>query len=162
MASGFAMTGADIDDLVGGHHDRGFVFDHDDGIPGITQPMENADESPRIAWVQADTRFIENEEGLDEASSETGGEVDPFGLAAAESAGGAVEGEVTEANFLQIAEARFDLYEHDAERIGTTGMLRCEASDQSQRVANGQLIEIGNGKGRRGASSVRHLQTIKE
>ena len=41
-------------------------------------------------------------------------------------------------------------------------MLRREASDQSQGITNGQLIEIGNGKDCRGTSSFRHLQSIKE
>ena len=34
LATGGAVARAEIDDLVGGAHDAGLVFDHDHGIPG--------------------------------------------------------------------------------------------------------------------------------
>lgn len=114
--AGFALAGAEIDDLIGGAHDAGFVLDDDDGVAGVAEVFQDADEPRRVARMQADARFVEDEEGVDEAGAEAGGEVDAAGLAAGERARGTVEREVAEAGFDEVAEPGTDFGEDDLER----------------------------------------------
>jgi hypothetical protein len=36
VTAGFAVTGAEVDEVIGGAHDGGLVFDDHDGVPEIT------------------------------------------------------------------------------------------------------------------------------
>ncbi len=104
-AAGFATAGAEFDNLIGDADDAGFVFDDDDGVAGVAQAFEDAGEALGVAGMEANAGFVEDEQGVDEAGTEAGGEVDTLSFAAGERARLAVEGEVAEANFLEIAEA---------------------------------------------------------
>ena len=82
VTAGFAMARAEIDEMIGGAHDGGFVFHNDDGIPEVTQTLEDGDEALGIARMQSDAGFVEDIQGVDETRPEAGGEVDAFGFAA--------------------------------------------------------------------------------
>src|ERR1041385_1669715 len=98
LATGFALAGAKIDDLIRRPDHAGFVLDDDDGIARVAQGLEDADKAGRVVRVQADAGFVEDEEGVDQARAEAGGEVHTLGLAAGERAGGAIQREVAEAD----------------------------------------------------------------
>ncbi|HLP00958.1 MAG TPA: hypothetical protein VK163_02950 [Opitutaceae bacterium] len=108
VASGGAGLGADLDHVVGGADHRLVVLDDDDGVTGICQRPDDADEPIDVARVKADRGFVEHEERVDERGAEAGGEVDAFDFAAGERARLAVEREVTEADLLEVAEAGAD------------------------------------------------------
>ena len=94
--------------MVGGAHDGVFVFDDDEGVALVSQGVHDAGEAVDVAGVEADGGFVEDEEGACQGGPETGGEVDAFDFTAGEGAGGAVKGEIAEAEFLEVAEAGAD------------------------------------------------------
>ena len=95
------MTGTEIDDLISGAHHAAFVLHDHDGISRVTETLKNFYETIRVARVQTDARFVENEKRVDQTGAETGGEVDALGLAAGKRARGAIQGEIAEANFVE-------------------------------------------------------------
>ena len=112
------MAGAEVDDLVRRAHHAGFVFDDDDGVAGIAQLLEDADEPFRVARMQSDARFVEHEQRIHQARAEAGGEIDPLGFAARQRARGAVQREIAQADLVEIAQARADFGQDQADGIG--------------------------------------------
>src|SRR6185503_872745 len=102
MSAGGAVARTEIDNLICGAHDGGLVLDDNDGIAGVAEVFENANESFGIAWMQADTGFIENEQGIDEPRAEAGRKIDAFGFTAGQGAGRAIECEITEPHFVKV------------------------------------------------------------
>lgn len=151
LAAGFAVTGAEVDDLVGGAGDAGVVFDDDDGITEVAEFFDDGDESAGIAVVEADAGFIENVEGVDEAGAEAAGEVDAFGFTAGEGAGGAFEGEVLETDLDEVGETLSGFVEDEREVFSEAGGAGGdEGFDDSEGVADGEAIETGQGELRSG------------
>ena len=103
-----AGAGAYIDEVVGGLHDGLLVLDNDQGVSLVAEAVHDADEAVDVAGVEADGRLVEDEEGSCQGRAEAGGEVDPLDFAAREGAGGAVEGEVGETDFVEVVEAGVD------------------------------------------------------
>ena len=104
LAARGAMSGAEVHDLLGGADHTGFVFNHDDGVAREAKLQEQADKAFGVTRVQADTRFVQDEERIDQAGAETGGEVDALGLAAGERARRTVQGEIAQADLVEITE----------------------------------------------------------
>jgi len=147
LATGSTVAGAEIHDLIGGAHHAGFVLDHDDGVAGITEFLEDADQAVGVAGVQADARFVENEERVDQARAEAGSEIDAFGFAAGERTRGAVQGEVPETDFVEVPKAGADFVQDQAKRIGGTELaFGGEGLDELQGVPDREAIEVGERK----------------
>ena len=91
-------------------------------FPAVAESSEDADEPFGVAGMQADAGFIEHEERIDQAGAEAGGEVDAFGFAARKRARGAVEGEITETDLVQVAEAGLHLAEDETEGVVRGGV----------------------------------------
>ena len=122
LAALAAGLGADFDDMVG-RADHGFVvLDDDHGVAGVRQRPDDADQAVDVARVQADAGLVEHKEGVDQRSAEARGEVDAFDFASAQRARGAVEGEIAEADLLQVAQAGDDGI------IGEVGGMGCRAA----------------------------------
>jgi hypothetical protein len=86
--------------VIGGA-DHGFVvFDDDDGVAGVGERADDADEAIDITRVQADAGLVEDEKRIDQRRAEAAGEVDALDFAAGEGFGLSVEGEVAEADLL--------------------------------------------------------------
>ena len=117
FSAGGAVAGAEIHDLVRRADHAGLVFDDDDGVAGVAQLLEEADQAFGVARMQADARFVEDEKRIDQASAQAGGEVHPLGLAARERARGAVQGEIAQADLVEIAEAGADFVQDQAEGV---------------------------------------------
>ena len=86
FAAFFAGTGAHVQNAVGGEHDLRIVFHHQQRIAGIAQTLHHADHPAHVARMQANRRFIQHEQGVDQRRPERGGEVDALHLAAGERA----------------------------------------------------------------------------
>ncbi len=121
------MAGPEVHDLIRGAHHAGFVFDDHDGVAGIAQLFEDADQPFGVARMQADARFVEHEQRVDQPRAEAGGEIHALGFAAGERARRAVEREIAQADFVEVAEARADFVQSTKPR----GSLR----DASMREA---------------------------
>ena len=78
----FALAWAEIDDFVGRSHDGRFVLDNNDGVSRIAEFLKNLDELGGVAGVETDTRFIQNEQCVDQTRAEAGGEIDALGFTA--------------------------------------------------------------------------------
>ena len=144
FAAGRAMAGAEVHDLIRRAHHAGFVFDDDDGVAGVAQLLENADEAFGVARMQADARFVEHEERVHQPRAQAGGEIHALGLAAGERARRAVQREIAEADFVQIAEPRADFVQNQGEGIvGAQTPAGRQTLHEWQGVANGKLVEIG-------------------
>ena len=74
-AAVFARARAEVDDVVGGFHDVGIVFDYQDRVADVAEFGEDFDQARGIAAVQADGGFIEDVAGADEAGAEAGGQL---------------------------------------------------------------------------------------
>ena len=94
--------------MVGGTDHRLVVLDDDDGVAGVGQRADDAEQPVDVARVQPNRGLVEDKEGVDQRSAEAGGEVDPLDFAAGKGARGAVERQVTEADLLEVAEPRDD------------------------------------------------------
>lgn len=66
VAAFFAATGADFDEVVGGAHDGFFVFDDEEGVAFVAEAFHDTDEFADVAGMEADGRFVEDEEGVDQ------------------------------------------------------------------------------------------------
>ncbi len=108
FAAVFAGAGADVEEVVGGPHDGFLVFDDDEGVALVAEAVHDADQGVDVTRMKADGGFVEDEEGVGGGRTETGGEVDAFDLAAGQGARGAVEGEVAEADLIEVVEAGGD------------------------------------------------------
>ena len=162
MAAGGARLGPDLDHVVGGADHRLVVLDDDDRVAGVGQGTNDTDEPVDVARVQADRGFVEDEERVDQRGTETGGEVDAFDLAAGERARLAVEGEIAEADLLEVAQAGEDGVEGEvllvddgvfaalaSSATGGGGALAGSATEggfeQWEEFGDGELVEFGEG-----------------
>ena len=137
VAAGFAVTGAEIEDLVGGAHDAGLVLDHDDGVAGVAEFFEDADETVGVARMQTDGRFVEHEERVDETGAEASGQVNALGFAARKGAGGAVKGQIAEADLIEELETGEHLLEGEPERVGDGGVCAATRTSFARARARG-------------------------
>ena len=113
-------------------------------LPASAQLLEQADQAFGVARVQAHARFVQDKEGVDQAGAQAGGEIHALGLAARERARRTVQGEVAQADLVEIAQPRADLIQDQAEWIVRPHPVALgERVDERQGVANRQLVEIG-------------------
>ena len=167
-----------VDHQVGGAHGVFVMFDDEDRVAAVAQPLERADQAVVVARVQADARLVEHVERAGKRRAELRREADALGFAAGERVGSAVEGEVAEADGIQEAQAGGDLGEQRAddgllarlelesgkEREGLVG-LQAQQARQRERAAfrSGELHRASDraeafavaGRARRFAHAVR-------
>lgn len=146
-----AAAGSEIDDVVRRTDDGGLVLDDHDGVADVTQPFEDTDHAGRVARVQANRRFIEHEQGVDQAGAEAGCEVDALGFAPGKSPCRAVQGEVTKTDLDQVAESGADFAQRKPQGVGGLGAdTRDQFVGDDQRVLNREGIKVGKGEARFG------------
>ena len=102
------MTGTNVHNLIRRAHHGGFMFDHNHRVPGVAQLFENVNESVRVARMQADTGFVEDEERIHQPGAKAGGQIDALGFAARKSARRTVESKIAQADFGEVGEAGAD------------------------------------------------------
>jgi hypothetical protein len=147
VAAAGAGLGADFDDVIGRADHRLVVLDDDHGVAGVGERADDADEPVDVARMQADARLVEDEERVDERRAEAGGEVDALHFAAGERARGAVEGEVAEADLLQVAEAGQHRFVGEVGAVPSIfpifPILGFSIGAAAQQFADGEGVELG-------------------
>src|ERR1043166_7063076 len=111
-SAALAAFGAEINEPIGFGDQVEVMFDHDDGMAGINEPLQNLDQAFHVRHVQSDWRFFEDEEVaflgaaevarvLFQAGEKMGDELDALGFAAAEGGAGLAELQIAEAGIAQ-------------------------------------------------------------
>ena len=103
---------AEVDYMVGGAHYGLIVLDDEDGVANVAEALEGADEAVVVGGVKADGRLITDVEHAHQAAADLGCQSDALGLTAAEGAGGAVQGDVVEADVPKEDEPGLNLLEN--------------------------------------------------
>ena len=81
MTAFHAAFGTEVNDPVGGFHQIEVVFDEDNAVACVHQPLEDEQQTGGIGGVQARCRFIEQVKGAScGAASEFLGELDALGF----------------------------------------------------------------------------------
>ena len=116
------------------------MLDHQQGVAFVAQVVHDAHEPADIARMQTDARLVHNKKRIDQRRAETGGEIDALNFAAAQSAGGTIEGEITDADFAKITQARANFV---AQHL-RGGVIRCDVDLRQKiaRIRNGKRREI--------------------
>ena len=144
------MAGPQVHDLIGGAHDGGLVFHDDHRVAGVAEVFEEAHQPGGVAGMEAHAGFIEDEQGVDQAGTQAGGEVDTLGFTAGERARRTIEGEVAKADFDEVAEAGFDFVQDGGEGITRPAPARRRQLRHPQvGVADRHGQEIREREGRR-------------
>ena len=123
------------------------MLDDEDGVAGVAEAAQDADEAVDVARVEADGGLVEHEQRADEVRAERGRERDALRLAAGERARGAVERQVAGAGLFEAAQAREDAVEHGdrgvaARRAGLG--FRADGFEERARFGDGERVERGN------------------
>ena len=105
LAAALSAARADIDHVIGRADDRFLVLDDEQRVAFVAQIVHHADEPADVARMQADARFVHDEERVHERSAEAGRQIHALHFAAAERARGAIEREIAEPDFAKIAQA---------------------------------------------------------
>ncbi len=117
LSAALARPRSHVHDAVGGEHDLRIVLYHHERVARVPQTLHHADHAAHVARVQADRGLVEHEQRVDERSAERGREVDALHFASGERARLAVEREVTEADFLYVAQPRADFGKEEVGRF---------------------------------------------
>ena len=111
---------------------------------GIAQVLKDAHQPIGIAGMQADARLIEHEQSIDQTRSEARREVHALGFTAGKRARRPIQREVTQADVIQISEARPNFAQ--GERDGIVRLHRAalrEDCSEPQSIPDRKLIKIG-------------------
>ena len=88
---------AEVDDPVGADDRVEVVLDQHDGVAGVDEPVELAQQQRDVRGVQPGRRLVEQVEGVAAPGPlQLGRQLDPLGLPAAELGGGLTEAQVAE------------------------------------------------------------------
>ncbi len=117
LAAALPGTRAEVEDAVRRAHDPGVVLDHQQRVPGVAQPVQDADHPPDVAGVEPHARLVEDEEGVHERGAQRGRQVDALDLAAGERARLPIERQVAEADVDQVPEAGANLAQQQVRRL---------------------------------------------
>ena len=102
IASCFTVTGAKINDLVGGaHHARFMLYDHD-RISEVAQLLHDLHQLRGIARMQPNTRFIQNIQRVYQPSAQARSKIHSLRFTARERACRAVERQISKPDIQQI------------------------------------------------------------
>ncbi len=82
MATVLAGAGAEIDEVIGGHHRPLVVLDDDHRVAEVAQSVEGPDQLLVVALVEADRGLVEDVHDPDQAGADLGRQADPLRLAA--------------------------------------------------------------------------------
>ena len=117
LAAALPGSRTEVEDAVRRAHDPGVVLDHQQRVPGVAQPVQDADHPPDVAGVESHARLVEDEERVHERGAQRRRQVDALDLAAGERARLPVERQVAEADVDQVPEAGADLAQQQVRRL---------------------------------------------
>ena len=85
------------------------MLDDDNSVAQVSQTMDDTDEALGITLVQTYTRFVQDVERPDKATTELRREGHALALPTGEGAGETVKGQIPQANLIEEGQARADL-----------------------------------------------------
>ena len=88
------------------------VLDDEDGVPLVPQLPQDRDQAIVVARMQADGRFVEDVQGIDQRRPQRGRQIDSLRLAARKRRRQAIEGQIVEADVSQEPQSLPDLLQH--------------------------------------------------
>ena len=145
-----AGTRTHVEDAVRSEHDLRIVLDHDERVAGVAQLVHDVDHASHVARMQADRRLVEHEERVDERRAERGRQVDALDFAARERARLAVEREIAQSHFAQVARrAQISVSRRSvasSTERGRVSSFRVERIEERSRSRNRQQHEIVHGE----------------
>ena len=104
-----ARLGSDVHDIVGGAHGVLVVFDDDERVAEVAQPLQGGEQLFVVALVQPDARLVEDIEHPRQRAADLRREADALALAAREGGGAPGEREIVQTHARQEVEAVCDL-----------------------------------------------------
>ena len=107
----FARARTQIDDVVRRAHHVRIVLHHHDRVAQIAQFLQDADQPPGVAAVQADRRLVQHVAGAHQPRAQRRGELDALRLAARERGGQAVQRQVVQPDIVQELQPLPDLHQ---------------------------------------------------
>ena len=144
LAAFFTGQGAQVDDIIGLANNLRVVLDHHDRIPVVAQVLQNTDQTLTVARMQANRRFVQNIQGVDQSGTNRRGQVHPFQLAAGQGAGLPVQGQVFHADLDQIAQAFPNLVQHELGDLLLIGG-QPEGGEEFRARPDAHQVDIGQG-----------------
>src|SRR3954468_13939096 len=103
----------DVENAVGSLHHLWIVFDDDQRVACLLQPMHHTDHAAHIARMQTDRGLIEYEQSIDERCAQRSRQIDSLNFAARQSARLTIEREIAQTNIHQKAETAADFAEDE-------------------------------------------------
>ena len=140
-AAVLARAGAEIDEMVGGPHHGFVVLDHDDRVARVAEIPEDAEELLRIRGVEAHGRLVEDVRHAAQPARRLSGQAEAPRVASREGVGGAIEGEMVEAEAQEDAGA---LQHGAADGLpgGALGVREREIAEERVEAAERQRSEV--------------------
>ncbi|WP_409485181.1 hypothetical protein [Arsenicicoccus dermatophilus] len=108
-AAGGAGARAQVDDVVGGGDDVGVVLDDQDGVALVAQRVQERDDLGGVVGVEPGGGFVEDVGQVGEGGVEMKDGADALSLAAGQGGGGAVQGEVAQADAGEVGQQGLQL-----------------------------------------------------
>ena len=89
-------AGPDVDDVIGGADGLLVVLDDDHGVPEVAQAHQGVEQTPVVALVQSDRRFVEDVQHPHEPRTDLARQTDALRFASRQGGGAPGQGEVVE------------------------------------------------------------------
>ncbi len=141
-AAALAGAGAHVDQAVGGEHDRGVVFDHDQRVAGVAQALHRLDDAVQVARVQADAGFVEHEQRVDQRGAQCRGQVDALDFATRQRTALPVQRQVADADVAQVSQARAHLGQQQLECVVEQGGGQRQLVEETADARDRQQHEV--------------------
>ena len=107
---------AHVDHVVGDAKHVGIVLDHHHRVVTLGQLGQQVRKALGVPGVKSDGRLVQDEERVHEPAPEGAGEVGPLDLSAREGSTGAVQGQISEPDAVEVAQPMAQLIEHSDHR----------------------------------------------
>ena len=111
MPAVFARSGPQVNDVVGGAHNRLVVFYDKHGVAQIAQPLERLDEAVVVRGMQSDGRLVAHVQHAHKSRSDLRRQADALRLAAAERGRHSGQREVVQPDVEQEVQPRLYLFQ---------------------------------------------------
>ncbi len=124
------------------------MFDHQNRVSQVAQTFQDADQTMRVARVQADRRLIQNIERAYQMRAERCCQLDALRLAAREGRGESIERQIIQTDFVKKSQTLPNLFENF---LGDRCLLRAQFQvvHKSPRLGNGHRANFGDGFSRK-------------
>ncbi len=138
-----ARAGTQVHDVIGLTDRILIVLDHDDGVAEIAQVDQGVEQALVVALVQADRGLVENVHDADQPRADLAREPNALRLAAGESIGAAIQGEVAQADIAEKSQPIADFLD-DLDGDFAAPAEQFELAEEFQGALHRQRRHFGN------------------